>query len=61
VGKLRTEVECPGLCDDEADRYDFVTLAEVERYIMKRWATDGFSGENAIRDHVAREFIRKHF
>ena len=60
VGKLRTEVECYGLCDDEADRYDFVTLAEVERYIMKRWATDGF-GDNAIRDHVAREFIRKHF
>jgi hypothetical protein len=61
VGKLRTEVECYGLCDDEADRYDFVTLAEVERYILKRWATDGFSGENAIRDHVAREFIRVHF
>lgn len=61
VGKLRTEVECYDLCDVEADRYDFVTLAEVERFILRRWATDGFSGENAIRDHVAREFIRRHF
>lgn len=61
VGKLRTEVECSGLCDDEADRYDFVTLAEVERFIMKRWATENFAGENVIRDHVAREFIRRHF
>ena len=61
VGKLRAEVECYGLCDVEADRYEFVTLAEVERYIIRNWATDGFNGENAIRDLVAREFIRKHF
>lgn len=61
VGKLRTEVECSGLCDDEADRYGFVTLAEVERYILRRWATDGWSDQAGIREYVAREFVRKNF
>lgn len=61
VGKLRTEVECSGLCDDEADRYGFVTLAEVERYILRRWATDGWADQAGIREYVAREFVRKNF
>lgn len=61
VGKLRTEVECYGLCDDEADRYGFVTLAEVERYILRRWATDGWSDQAGMREYVAREFVRKNF
>lgn len=61
VGKLRTEVECSGLCDDEADRYGFVTLAEVERYILRRWATDGWADQAGIREFVAREFVRRNF
>ncbi len=61
VGKLRTEVQVSGLCDDEADRYGFVTLAEVERYILRRWATDGWSDQAGIREFVAREFVRNNF
>lgn len=61
VGKLRAEVGCYGVCDDEADRYGFVTLAEVERYILRRWVTDGWADQAGIREYVAREFVRKHF
>lgn len=61
VGKLRTEVEVSGLCDDEADRYGFVTLAEVERYILRRWATDGWSDQAGMRQFVASEFVRRNF